>query len=160
MDYNLGKVFNKNDSYCVLTMFFPSVCWPLLAFDDSKYTKPEKKKKQIINQPVEKENYDNIKKVEIKEEKQISTGRKILNIIKWIFTSLFFLWGAFSILAYTEEKLIGYILTGIISIIYGILLCPPITESTKKYEKYTRFKPLIVIILIIIHISIFVILPF
>lgn len=45
--YNLGKVFNKNDSYCVLTMFFPSVCWPLLAFDDSKYTKPKKEKKKL-----------------------------------------------------------------------------------------------------------------
>ena len=158
--YNLGKVFNKNDSYCVLTMFFPSVCWPLLAFDDSKYTKPDKKKKQIINQPAEKENYDNIKKVEIKGEKQISTGRKILNIIKWIFTVIFFLWGAFSILTYTEEKLIGYVLTGILSIIYGILICPPITDSTKKYKNYTKFKPLIVIILIVIHIIIFGILPF
>ncbi len=36
-NYKMGKAFNKSDSYCTLNMFFPSVCWPLLAFDDSKY---------------------------------------------------------------------------------------------------------------------------
>ena len=46
--YNMGKVFNKDDSYCVLMMFFPSVLWPLLAFDDSKYTKQEKNKRTNI----------------------------------------------------------------------------------------------------------------
>ena len=46
--YNIAKVFNKSDSYCVLMMFIPSVLWPLLAFDNSEYdsNKVRKKKKK------------------------------------------------------------------------------------------------------------------
>lgn len=35
--YNMGKVFNKNNLYCFLMIFAPTILWPLLAFDDSKY---------------------------------------------------------------------------------------------------------------------------
>lgn len=38
INYNIGKVFNKNSLYCFLMMFIPTVLWPLLAFDDSKYS--------------------------------------------------------------------------------------------------------------------------
>lgn len=41
--YKLGKAFDKSDSYSVLLMLFPTVIWPLLAFDSSKY----KKRKEI-----------------------------------------------------------------------------------------------------------------
>ena len=37
--YNIGKVFNKKNYYCLLTVFFPTVMCPLIAFDDSKYNK-------------------------------------------------------------------------------------------------------------------------
>lgn len=43
--YNIGKVFNKSDSYCVLMMFIPSVLWPLLAFDNSEYDSNKVRKK-------------------------------------------------------------------------------------------------------------------
>lgn len=43
--YNIGKVFNKSDSYCVLMMFIPSVLWPLLAFDNSEYDSSKVRKK-------------------------------------------------------------------------------------------------------------------
>lgn len=43
--YHIAKVFNKKNSYCVLTMFIPSVLWPLLAFDDSEYDSSKVMKK-------------------------------------------------------------------------------------------------------------------
>ena len=43
--YNIAKVFNKSDSYCVLMMFIPSVLWPLLAFDNSEYDSNKVRKK-------------------------------------------------------------------------------------------------------------------
>lgn len=43
--YNIGKVFNKSDSYCVLMMFISSVLWPLLAFDNSEYDSSKVRKK-------------------------------------------------------------------------------------------------------------------
>lgn len=43
--YNMAKVFNKSDSYCVLMMFVPSVLWPLLAFDNSEYDSSKVRKK-------------------------------------------------------------------------------------------------------------------
>lgn len=43
--YNMTKVFNKSDSYCVLMMFVPSVLWPLLAFDNSEYDSSKVRKK-------------------------------------------------------------------------------------------------------------------
>ncbi len=45
LHYNIGKVFNKNDSYCILMMFFPSILWPLLAFDNSEYDSSKVRKK-------------------------------------------------------------------------------------------------------------------
>lgn len=44
--YNLGKSFEKSDSFCILMMFFPSILLPLLAFDDSTYTNLIQKKKE------------------------------------------------------------------------------------------------------------------
>ena len=35
--YKIGKAFNKHSSYCILMMFIPTILWPLLAFDSSKY---------------------------------------------------------------------------------------------------------------------------
>lgn len=43
--YHISKVFNKKVSYCVLTMFIPSILWPLVAFDDSKYDSSKVMKK-------------------------------------------------------------------------------------------------------------------
>ena len=59
--YNMAKVFNKNDSYCVLMMLIPSVLWPLLAFDNSEYdssklrkeTKKKGKKKLTIDEYID-----------------------------------------------------------------------------------------------------------
>lgn len=46
--YQMGKAFGKEDTYCVLLMFLPFVLWPLLAFDDSIYHKPQKKNTRRI----------------------------------------------------------------------------------------------------------------
>ena len=43
--YNIGKVFNKKNSYCVLMMFIPLILWPLLAFDNSEYDYSKVRKK-------------------------------------------------------------------------------------------------------------------
>lgn len=159
--YNMGKVFSKNDSFCVLLMFFPSICWPLLAFDDSKYAKPERKNKKDINQfgkQISNNNY--VKKDKINSGKKIPIGKKIIGIIKWIFTVFLFLIGVMFCLIYFDERVIGYLVVGIFFIIYSTLLCPTITKSTIKYEKYTKFKPLIVIFLVVFLIILFCVLPF
>lgn len=40
--FSIAKVFGKSDVYQILTIFFPSITIPLIAFDDSNYTKPNK----------------------------------------------------------------------------------------------------------------------
>lgn len=42
LSFNIPKVFGKSDGYQILSVFFSSITIPLIAFDDSKYTKPSK----------------------------------------------------------------------------------------------------------------------
>ena len=76
---NMAKVFNKMESYGIGLMLLPTIFLPLLAFDDSVYTKPFKNKK--------------VNKV-IKQTKDFKLNAKcvlriIFDIINWIITILF-----------------------------------------------------------------------
>ncbi len=39
LSYKLGKIFDRRMEYCILLIMLPSIFWPLLAFDDSKYNR-------------------------------------------------------------------------------------------------------------------------
>ena len=54
------------------------------------------------------------------------------------------------LVSYFEEKLIGYMVLAIMLLIYALLLCPSITRYTRKYKRYTKFKPLLIILLLIL----------
>ena len=149
-NYNLGKAFSENVNLPILNMFFPSVCWPLLVLGDSKYIKPEDRKKVVITKPVNRtNNNESIKKAEIKSNEK-SLARKIIEVIKWIFTDILLLFGVACLFTYFDERLMSSVVQGIFGMIYGFMFCPLITDVTKKYKRYTKFKPLIVILLIVI----------
>lgn len=153
--YKMGKAFGKDNIYCVLLMFFPLLLWPLLAFDDSVYHKPQKKN-------IKKKNNQMIKNGEVLQEtssEKRRIGKIIKNIILWILTGIFLFFSFIMLLIYLEERIIGYFVFMIMFLIYSFMACPLITKVTKKYEKYTKFKVLIVVVLIIIHIIMFGILP-
>lgn len=156
--YNLGKSFGKSNSYCILMMFFPTVLCPFLAFDNSSYKKTEKKVTEIDNS----KSIHN-KTVVIKKEKpkeQITLSKKVNNTIKWILTLIILLLSVIILVSYFEEKLIGYMVLAIMLLIYALLLCPSITRYTRKYKRYTKFKPLLIILLLILNFILFAILPF
>lgn len=156
--YNLGKAFGKSNLYCILIMFFPTVLCPLLAFDNSSYKKVEKKITRIDNSKSIHNKKAVIKKEKTKE--QITSSKKITNIIKWILTIVFLLLSVIILASYFEENLIGYIILAIIFLVYALLLCPSITKYTKKYKRYTKFKPLFIILLLILNFILFIVLPF
>jgi len=46
---HIAKVFGKDDGYQILTVFFSSITIPLIAFDDSTYTRPNKDSNLMSN---------------------------------------------------------------------------------------------------------------
>ena len=103
------------------------------------------------------------KTVVIKKEKpkeQITLSKKVNNTIKWILTLIILLLSVIFLVSYFEEKLIGYMVLAIMLLIYALLLCPSITRYTRKYKRYTKFKPLLIILLLILNFILFAILPF
>lgn len=158
-NYNLGKAFSDNDNYPILNMFFPSVFWPLLVLGDLNYIKPENRKKVVITKPVNRTNNNkSIKKVKTKQNKK-SSAHKIIEVIKWIFTDILLLFGVIFIFTYFDGRIMSSVVQGIFGMIYGFMLCPLITDVTKKYKRYTKFKPLIVILLIVINIILMGLIP-
>lgn len=154
--YYMGQAFKKSDTYCMLLMFFPHIVCPLLAFDNSIYSKPETK---LITRNLKK-NIKKNKMVETKIKEKSTRWNLIYITIKWILTAFLLFLSSIILLTFFFENLIGYLILSIIFLIYGLLACPMITSSTKKYVKYTKFKLLIVIVLIIINVILLGILPF
>lgn len=149
--YKLGKKFGKSNLYCVLLIFFPTIVWPLLAFDDSEYIKKENQAiatNNDITSYVIKDKEGEVLASDI--ESQTSKKIKFL-LIKWPLTTIFLFLAIITIISYFEEKLVSDLLLAIMFIIYGIMICPGITEYTLKYEKYTKYKPLIAILIFIIN---------
>lgn len=88
--YNLGRAFNKDDSYCILMMFIPTVLWPLLAFDDSKYIKLEERKDVIENlkQALSNNHGNNIETI---SKEIMNNDKKKYNSFKSVFKSKIFI---------------------------------------------------------------------
>ncbi len=72
---------------------------------------------------------------------------------------IFILFAYASLLVYLDEHLISYLITTILFLIYGLMICPKITNYTKQFKTYTKYKVLIVILLIIINLIFISILP-
>ena len=152
--YNIGKSFGKSNSYCILMMFLPSVLLPLLAFDNSSYKKNEKKDTKTNNKSVHN------KTTIIKKEEQVTSPKNTSDIIKWIITIIILLLSVTILVSYFEETKIGYLSLAFMFLVYALLLCPSITRYTKKYKRYTKFKPLLIILLLIFNFILLTILPF
>ena len=148
--YKLGKRFNKTRLYSIFLILLPTIVLPLLAYDNSTYNRPIKIKKK--KKPQE------IKNVAI-ENAPSKKENKLSGIIKWIFTFILLLLSVLILLTYFEEGLIIYLINAVLFLIYSLLVCPLITNYTKKYKTYTKIKPLIIIILAIINLLMFGILP-
>lgn len=140
--YKLGRVFGKSYKYCLLMMLFPSVFAALIAFDDSYYTRPEKKKRLTLS------NDESYKKENV-----------IVKFFMRCLTVIFLLLSLICLMVWFEEKLFIYIILFIEFLIYSIFASPFITRYTKQFKKYTKIKPLLVLILIIIMFIAFSILP-
>ena len=151
--YKLGKSFDKDEGYCLLLMIFPSVFWPLVAFDNSSYNKLDKKKKKSKKQNIHNSVIKQTDVQEIKQENQVG------NAFKWLVTTMLFLFSLGCLLVYLDEDLILYLINVVMFALYGLLACPAITRYTWKFKTYTNFKPLIVIILAIIDLILFGVLP-
>lgn len=162
LHYRMAKCFSKNDGICVLNIFLPNVFLPMIAFDDSKYTKvPFRIRKNIkdktrinANVPHEKKEIKNLEKPKLKKEIKISI------IFKWVLTIPLLVFGVLVFVAYLDDFKLGGFLFGILLIIYGLMACPSISNNTKKYPKYTKYKKIIVGILIIINLIILEFLSF
>ena len=151
--YKLAKRFNKSTLFAVLSIFFPYITMQIIAFDSSKYNQPK-----MINNDNPKILSDNKEIKEVKQERNV--GKKAINAFKWFLTIVLLLLSAIILLAYLYEKLIGYLVLAIMFLIYGLMACPTVSECTKKYKTYTKFKTLIILLLIIINIVLFAVLPF
>ena len=85
---------------------------------------------------------------------QVSNNHVILkviwNIICWFITGfcLFLVLG--SILLVVEDHDYAYIIIGCVMLSFAFVACPIISKYMKKYEVYTKYKPLIVFILILL----------
>lgn len=139
--YKLGKLFNKSNLFSILLTLFPIIFLPILAFDNLVYINP-KKEETTIN-----------------KKSNTSIIRKIINVIKWILMIIFIFFAFAFLLVYLEEHLIVYLILTILFLIYGLMICPKLTNYTKKFKTYTKYKVLIVILLIIINLIFISILP-
>lgn len=147
--YKLGKVFNKSNLFSILLTLFPIIFLPILAFGDLVYIKS---RQEVITT-----DEDTVTNTNKKSNTNII--RKIINVIKWILMIIFILFAYASLLVYLDEHLISYLITTILFLIYGLMICPKITNYTKQFKTYTKYKVLIVILLIIINLIFISILP-
>lgn len=147
--YKLGKVFNKSNLFSILLTLFPIIFLPILAFGDLVYIKP---RQEVIT--TEEDTVTNTN-----QKSNTNIIRKIINVIKWILMIIFILFAYASLLVYLDEHLISYLITTILFLIYGLMICPKITNYTKQFKTYTKYKVLIVILLIIINLIFISILP-
>lgn len=147
--YKLGKVFGKSNVFSLLLTLFPNIFLPMLAFDDSVYINP-KKEENTIDEDIT---------VDTKFQAKTSIFRKIINLIKWIF-AIIFIFFAFALSGlYSEEHLIIDLILSISFYIYGLMICPKVTDHTRKFKTYTKYKALFVILLIVIDFIFISILP-
>ena len=147
--YKLGKVFGKSNVFSWLLTLFPNIFMPMLAFDDSVYINPKKEENTIEEDII----------IDTKFQAKTSIFRKIINLIKWIFT-IIFIFFAFTLSGlYFEEHLIIDLILSISFLTYGLMLCPKVTNYTKKFKTYTKYKVLVVILLIVIDFIFISILP-
>ena len=147
--YKLGKVFGKSNVFSLLLTLFPNIFLPMLAFDDSVYINPKKEENTI----------DEEKTIDTNFQAKTSIFRKIINLIKWIFAIIFIIF-AFALSGlYSEEHLIIDLILSISFYIYGLMICPKVTNYTKKFKNYTKYKVLFVILLIVIDFIFISILP-
>ncbi len=145
LNYHLCKAFNKTENTSILAFLLPTIIWPFIGFDTSEYTKPEKKPKVVP------------------EKKVPSPVKKVSGVskfIKWFITVILILFSLTLIEVFREEKLMGYLILSFIIFIFSLLICPLITSYTQKYDKYTKYKWLVVLILFIILFSIFLFMEF
>lgn len=177
LSFNIAKVFGKNDGFQVLAVFFSSFMIPLIAFDDSKYTKPSEIKKLEELNNISKDQNSNINErkgekvapisavnhlgnernaINETEEKK-SVWKIFLNIIKWILT-IFMLLISLAGVDY-ENFLIRDIVICAFFFIFAVMICPLITKYTKKFKWYTANKGWIVLILIVLMFVLVAILP-
>lgn len=144
--YKLGKRFGKNTGYSILLMLLPMIFWPLLAFDNSRYSKYEKTKVNIQ------------KKSSSKVIKEDSKG---VRVFKWILTGFLLFISLIFILVYIDDtKLISYLASGGMFFIYALLACPTITSYTRRFKTYTNFKSFIIMILAFINLILVCALPY
>lgn len=145
--YKLGKLFNKSNLFSLLLTLFPIIFLPILAFDNLDYINP-KKEENIINEDIV-----------TNQKSNTSSIKKIINAIKWFLMIIFILFAFSSLLVYLDEHLINYLIITISFLIYGLMICPKITNYTNKFKTYTKYKTLIVILLIIINLIFMSIFP-
>lgn len=145
--YKLGKLFNKSNLFSLLLTLFPIIFLPILAFDNLVYINP-KKEENIINEDIV-----------TNQKSNTSSIKKIINAIKWFLMIIFILFAFSSLLVYLDEHLINYLIITISFLIYGLMICPKITNYTNKFKTYTKYKTLIVILLIIINLIFMSIFP-
>ena len=135
--------------FSLLLTLFPNIFLPMLAFDDSVYINPKKEENTIDEDITVDRNF----------KVKTSIFRKIINLIKWIF-AIIFIFFAFALSGlYSEEHLIIDLILSISFYIYGLMLCPKVTNYTKKFKNYTKYKVLFVILLIVIDFIFISILP-
>lgn len=158
---HIAKVFGKDDGYQILTVFFSSITIPLIAFDDSTYTRPNKDSNLMSNNTsntnyiITDDNHIETKPNPISETKELKKDNVLLITFKWMLTfgALFMTLGSY--LLVVEDKEYEYIIPGIIFLILAIMACPLVTEHTKKFKTYSKYKNLIVFIIIVILLFIF-----
>lgn len=147
--YKLGKVFDKSNVFSLLLTLFPNMFLPMLAFDDSVYSNPKKEEDTIVKDET----------VNTNSKPSTSIFRKVINLIKWIF-AVIFIFFAFTLSSlYLEEHLIIDLILSISFLIYGLMICPKVTDYTGKFKTYTKYKMLVVILLIVIDFIFISILP-
>lgn len=133
--------------------------------DDDKKTLEEYEQELIEEtQKQEMNRAENLKKTAEKEKNKTVAENKQKNVkdenkhktTKWIVAVFCWLLSVGSIGLFLENALI-YVPMSIIFLLLGLMACPQITEYTKKFEKYTKYKTLIVWFLIMLFVLLCVI---
>lgn len=126
----------------------------------------EKELTEMANEEGNKEEYYEMEKIkekarlDAKEElrrKKIEERGKVIQkgtvklkvVLKWALAMFLILMSMGSFLSMSRD-VIAYLICGIIFALLGIMACPAITKITVKYEKYTKYKKSIAIIMTII----------
>ena len=91
---------------------------------------------------------------EKKDNNTLKDGLKkgVLGFVKAIFD---YIKGIVALLLILLERETTYLPIGIILIILGLMAAPRVSEMTKKFEKYTKYKIFIVIALTVIVVLLF-----